>query len=67
MVSRGFKAEPLGPGGYCPLGEIHKFDHVDVTGLYSGSVEPVTSEPITHSSGAIFSFSAILMVFAFFK
>jgi len=66
MVSRGFKAEPLGPGGYCPLGEIHKFDHVDVTGLYGGSVEPepVTSEP---SSGISVGFSAILMVFACFK
>ena len=29
MVSRGIRAEPLGPGGFCPLGEIHRFDYID--------------------------------------
>ena len=65
MLSRGFKAEPIGPGGYCKNGESDQFDGIDPTGVVGSN--QLENSILNESDFGIKSGILVVILLACFK
>lgn len=64
MISRGIPAQPIGPGGYCPFGEMDTFRTIDITWEPSTEIPTTTDfDVITISGSPVFGSFSVLVLF----